>query len=67
MNYIKALEAERDEQRLILDRVHEELTDLVAYLNSPKFNCGHDLDKYVNTQDVINRLQNPRFLLIRGL
>ncbi len=36
----------------------EGLSDLRAYLHSPKFNCGDRLDHYVNVSDVLAYLRN---------
>lgn len=32
------------------------IKELKSYLQSSKFNCGDELDGYVNIQDVLNRL-----------
>jgi hypothetical protein len=56
MNYIHKLQETVD----TLDSQKRELQDgikeLKSYLQSSKFNCGDELDGYVNIQDVINRL-----------
>lgn len=40
-----------------MNQAQELLLDLVKYLQSSKFNYGDDLDRYVNVQDVLNRLE----------
>lgn len=64
MNYIKKLEADRvaaEEQRRVAE---EQVTELLCYLGSPKFNCGADLDGYVNVDDIIPRLRELRVNLL---
>jgi chromosome segregation ATPase len=36
--------------------LQEGIKELKSYLQSSKFNCGDELDGYVNIQDVLNRL-----------
>ena len=52
MNYIKRLEYENKELRYAAQATADELTEIVSYLNSPKF----DSDDYVNRNDLIPRL-----------
>ena len=56
MNYIKRLQRDNAEQATEIADLFFHLRDLVSYLQSPKFNCGNDLDGYVNVSDVIARL-----------
>lgn len=56
MNYIQKLNNEikrLDRQRAT---AWEQVAELKAYLCSSKFNCGNELDRYVNITDVLNRL-----------
>jgi len=56
MNYIHKLQKEIKDKEAMLQKMVEALQGLRAYLQSEKFRCGNDLDGYVNTQDVLNRL-----------
>jgi len=56
MNYIYKLQKEVEDKDEMLRKMVEALQGLRAYLQSEKFRCGNDLDGYVNTQDVLNRL-----------
>ena len=56
MNYIKRLQRDNAEQATEIAEIKQEIRDLVSYLQSPKFNCGNELDGYVNVSDVIARL-----------
>lgn len=56
MNYIKQLEARVKELNLQRATAWEQVAELKAYLCSSKFNHGSELDRYVGTQDVLNRL-----------
>lgn len=56
MNYIKQLEARVKELNLQRATAWEQVAELKGYLCSSKFNCGDPLDQYVNTTDVLNRL-----------
>ena len=58
MNYIKSLQKINQDLQDEINRKDEIIKDLLSYLNMPKFNCGNELDNYVNTQDVRNRLVN---------
>lgn len=62
MNYIKALQIKVEENEASKAKINEVINDLYAYMNSKKFNCGDELDRYINTQDVRNYLDQ-----IRGL
>lgn len=56
MNYIQKLNdqiAKLDQQRAV---AWDQLFELKGYLTSGKFNCGSELDGYVNVADVLNRL-----------
>lgn len=57
MNHIKRLqESERANLKTIGDMA-EQVNDLRMYLQSEKFRCGHELDNYVNINDVLKRLE----------
>ncbi len=56
MNYIKRLQRDNAEQATEIAEIKQEIRDLVGYLQSEKFNCGNELDGYVNVSDVIARL-----------
>lgn len=58
MNYIHKLQGEVQEKDTEIKGIRESLSDLRKYLLSEKFQCGDDLDGYVNVQDVLNRLPN---------
>jgi hypothetical protein len=60
MNYIKQLEADILLLKLQTEAADDLIGDLFRYLNSPKFNCGNELDRYVNIADVQARLQEIR-------
>lgn len=60
MNYIKALQAKVEENQASKEKIDEIINDLYAYMNSKKFNCGDELDNYINTQDVRNYLDQIR-------
>ena len=61
MNYIVKLKEENESLKNRLSAINSDLSELAAYLNSSKFQCGNSLDRYVNVQDVLNRLQDARF------
>ena len=56
--YINTLQDDLASKTAELDSVKAKLKDLESYLTSSKFHCGDDLDGYVNTQDVLNRLRS---------
>lgn len=56
MNYIHKLQNEVKERDAELKAVREALGGLREYLLSGKFRCGDELDGYVSTQDILNRL-----------
>jgi hypothetical protein len=58
MNYIKQLQEQIAENTRLINEAAENINQLRRYLNSPKFHCGDELDGYVNTQDVLSRLDN---------
>jgi len=58
MNYITRLKAEREAAEREVQALRLGLNHLKGYLNSGKFNCGSDLDRYVNTADVITRIES---------
>lgn len=60
MNYIQSLQDQVSELRTQKDAVNEQITSLMAYINSPKFQCGDELDGYVNISDVMSRLIEMR-------
>lgn len=41
-----------------MEAMKDEIEELRKYINSSKFNCGGELDGYVNTKDIEARLQN---------
>lgn len=56
MNYIAKLNDQV--KRLDLQRAvaWDQVFELKKYLTSGKFNCGNELDGYVNIKDVLDRL-----------
>ena len=60
MNYINRLEFENTVLKTKLSVIYQSLEELRAYLRSSKFDTGNSLDRYVNTQDVLNRIEIPR-------
>lgn len=58
MNYIQQLKSERESLQREIAAIKSGITDLRAYLQSPKFRCGDRLDGYVNTGDVLAYLRN---------
>lgn len=56
MNYIWKLEQRVEELNLQRAVAWEQIAELKGYLCSSKFNCGNELDRYVNITDVLNRL-----------
>jgi hypothetical protein len=59
MNYIKRLEAERRALETQLFEVRDELTEMLAYLNSPKFQ-GADKDYVHVSTDIFPKLVELR-------
>lgn len=57
MNYIKSLQKRIKEVNSNISKAREELYTLQTYLSSSKFNCGDELDQYVNIQDVFSRIE----------
>jgi len=55
--YINTLQDDLAAKTQELETVRKNIKDLEAYLTSSKFNCGDDLDGYVNVQDVLNRIR----------
>lgn len=60
MNYIKKLQKDNEEKAECIKALSQELNFLEEYLLSSKFRCGDELDGYVSTQDVLNRIDNIR-------
>lgn len=60
MNHIKKLQAQVRALQAEKDALQEGITDLIAYLASPKFSGGDPLDGYVNVNDVFARIANAR-------
>jgi hypothetical protein len=56
MNYIHKLQETVDTLSSQKRELQDGIKELKSYLQSSKFNCGDELDGYVNIQDVINRL-----------
>ena len=56
MNYIKRLEAERKEEAAELVGIKAGLSDLITYLNSPKFYN----DTTVQITDVLRRIEDAK-------
>lgn len=56
MNYIKKIEGENRNAVEAKEKALEAIKDLECYLESSKFNCGSELDGYVNVKDVLARL-----------
>jgi len=55
--HITNLQDQLQQLRAEKDSVSETIFELKIYLQSDKFNCGDDLDGYVNINDVLNRLK----------
>jgi len=64
MNYIKKIESLNKANEDTLANISARLDNILAYLNSPKFRCGSELDGYVSVQDIILRLREIRSELI---
>ncbi len=66
MNYIKQLQADKDDQTAIINAALEEIKDFNRLLNSPKHNGvdnnGERLD-YISTDDVLRRVQAMKNIL----
>jgi len=60
MNYIKQLQANNKEANEKSEKVDEIVTEIYNYVNSSKFNCGDDLDGYVNITDITKYLDRIR-------
>jgi len=60
MNYIKRLQSEVKEQSEAVKAIRTELLDLEKYLLSAKF---HN-DPTVQIQDVLNRIEQAKFLTL---
>ena len=58
MNHIHRLQAERDALKQALIEAYDAIHATLAYIDSPKFRCGSDLDGYVSTNDIRARLTN---------
>ena len=56
MNYIHRLQETVDTLSSQKRELSDGIKELKTYLQSSKFNCGDELDGYVNIQDVLNRL-----------
>ena len=54
MNYIKKLQLDVKNANDNRAEIEAIVNDLSRYLNSNKFNCGDDLDGYVNIKDIFN-------------
>jgi hypothetical protein len=63
MNHIKQLQADILLLKLQTEAADDLIGDLFRYLQSDKFNCGHELDRYVNIADIHARLQEIRTTL----
>ena len=51
-NYIKSLKTDNETWQMAADDADMAIMDLACYLTSKKFQCGNDLDGYVNIEDV---------------
>jgi nicotinic acid phosphoribosyltransferase len=58
MNYIKQLEQDNQTLRGQLNKVNQEITDFLTYLNSGKFK-GNDRD-WICAAEVVNRMRELR-------
>ena len=61
--YINQLQADLQTAKEDMNAANRQITELMYYLTSDKFNCGSELDGYVNVSDVLTRLANIRSLL----
>jgi len=59
--YVRRLDAERQRVTAELEALQDGLADLRRYLNSPKFREPSDRQFYVNTEDVLLRLDESLF------
>jgi hypothetical protein len=66
MNYIKQLEQDKADMAARIANADKQITELMVYLNSSKFQCGSHLDGYVNVKDVIARAGNITIALHEG-
>jgi len=60
MNYIKKLQQLVKSHKTSKEVAKENLEDLRRYLLSDKFNCGSELDGYVNVRDVLAYVDRVR-------
>lgn len=60
MNYIKKLQAKVKQHETSKEVAKENLLALQAYLLSDKFNCGDELDGYVNVRDILRWVDRVR-------
>ncbi len=56
MNYIKQLQTDLAVADATITEIAGDLHDLLAYVQSDKFRGGHELDGYVNVNDIVARL-----------
>ena len=61
--YINQLQEKLERKEEDMKAANQQITDLMYYLTSDKFNCGSELDGYVNVSDVLTRLATIRSLL----
>lgn len=59
--YVRRLDAERLRVTAELEALQDGLVELRAYLNSEKFRAPSDRQFYVNTEDVLLRLDESLF------
>ena len=62
MRYINKLQEQKQQKDQIIAQVYNRIIDLESYLLSPKF---WD-DSKVETQDILNYLQEMRFILLEN-
>lgn len=61
MRYINKLQAENEVLQHTLSIVEEELTQLLSYLSSPKFQG--ELNNYVNSDEMFQRIMEIRGMM----
>lgn len=60
MNYIKRLQLRNKAKQARIDELENSLSSLRGYLESHKFNCGDELDSYVQISDVLLRIAEAK-------
>lgn len=64
-NHIRDLKYQAELANAQRQSADTEIVELIQYLNSDKFQCGSELDGYVNVKDIMDRLRNVRACLYK--